>query len=721
MKTQKDNIIDIRNIRSLSGMNLLIPDYQRGYRWTRTQAKEMLDDFRDFISAGKNSNQTTDGFYCLQPIVVKPRTWKDSNDKVIEGYEVIDGQQRLTTLFLLLTAIFCKDDRNRNDAPDFKMFSISYQTRSDSKDFLENIGLNDSRSEKAYECIDFYHINQVFETFVSELNSDDKGGFDRSLVLLILGEEFVTPDEDDEDYECDEDDEVRKIDRARNVRVIWYEIGTDEKASAEDIFTRLNIGKIPLTNAELIKASFLKESNFGLVTAVKEKEQKAQQLGIALQQNKIAEEWNDIEHKLQREDFWYFLGASNFGKEYETRIEFVFDLMAEWNKECENYHTFNDFQNRIAKAGKKKAAENVWKTVKDYFRELEYWYSDHTLYHLIGFLIQCGDSIRDIMDLRFKILVDENGESFTVKLKKDEFIKVIEKKVEERMADIEDLDRISFGDKDKKDDKLHKVTKVLLLFNVLSAIESERSDIKFPFDKFKKESWDKEHIASQTDKDKQEVPNNNSDRVAWIDDMLYYFTGVRGKDAKDDSGKMIKDEGLKSEWVIAKVREYINSESKAVSQIKDEAKREQRQTELNLCIDLLKAKELSLLSVKQRSASGQKDEYDNLLKRLFRETRVYFEEDRIPDEDKDYIGNMALLNASINRSYGNAYFAIKRMHIRDKDSEGVFIPLTTKNVFMKYYSKRVDNMLVWTNDDAADYRSAIKEKLSRFLPKQDKK
>lgn len=720
MKIQKENIIDIRNIRSLSGMNFLIPDYQRGYRWTRTQAKEMLEDFREFISAGKNSNQTTDGYYCLQPIVVKPRIWKDSNDKEIEGYEVIDGQQRLTTLFLLLTAIFCKDDRNRNDAPDFKMFSISYQTRSDSKDFLENIGSNDSRNEKAYECIDFYHINQVFETFVSELNSDNKGGFDRSLVLLILGEEFVSPNEEDDDYECDEDDEVRKIDRARNVRVIWYEIGLEEKASAEDIFTRLNIGKIPLTNAELIKASFLKESNFGTFTATKEKELKAQQLGIALQQNKIAEEWNDIEHKLQRDDFWYFLGASNFGKEYETRIEFIFDLMTEWNKESENYHTFNDFQTRISNAGKKKAAENVWKTVKDYFRELEYWYGDRILYHLIGFLIQCGDSIRDIMNLRFKKVVNGNGESI-VKLKKDEFIDVMEKTVKARMDDIKDLDNISFRDQEKDKNKLHKVTKVLLLFNVLSAIESERADIKFPFDKYKKESWDKEHIASQTDKDKQEVPNNNSDRVAWIDDMLYYFTGIRDKDAKDDSGKIIKDEGLKSEWVIAKVEEYIKSESKAISHLKDEIKREQRQTELNLCIDLLKAKKLSILSVKQRNALEQKDEYDNLLKKLFRETRVYFEEDRISDEDKDYIGNMALLNASINRSYGNAYFAIKRMHIRDKDSEGVFIPLTTKNVFMKYYSKRVDNMLVWTNEDAADYRSAIKEKLSRFLPEQDKK
>lgn len=714
MEIQKDNIIDVRNIYSLSGINFLIPDYQRGYRWTRTQAKQMLDDFREFIQASESDSKVKDGYYCLQPIVVKPRTWTDSDENKIEGYEVIDGQQRLTTLYLLLTALFCKDSRNKDDVADFEMFSISYQTRSDSKEFLENIGKDEKRRGKAYECIDFYHINQVFESFKTELDNDSKVGFDRSLVKLILGEEFIIPDDDDDEDEYDDKDESnkdnRKTDRARNVRVIWYEIGSDENASAEDIFTRLNIGKIPLTNGELIKASFLKESNFGKVTAIKEKEQKAQQLRIALQQNKIAEEWNEIEHKLQRDDFWYFLGASDFGKEYETRIEFIFDLMANWNKDAENYHTFNDFQNRISQAGKKKAAENVWKTVKDFFRELEYWYNDRKLYHLIGFLIDCGESVSSLMKLRFKADTDGEGKT-TVRLKKDEFIEVIEDEVRKKMSDVTDLESISYPDS--------KITKILLLFNVLSVIESERTDIKFPFDKYKKENWDKEHIASQTDKDKSEVPNDNSDRIAWIDDMLYYFTGIREKDAKDEDEKVITDERLKAEWVVNRVTDYIASESQSISRIKDEIKKEKRTTEMELSSKLLRAKNLSMLTSKQRSVSRQKEEYDSILKNLFKETRVYFDEDRISDEDKDHIGNMALLNASINRSYGNAYFAIKRMHIKDKDSEGIFIPLTTKNVFMKYYSKRVDSMLVWTNDDATDYCAAIKGRLSRFLPKKD--
>lgn len=702
MDLHKENIIELRNIRSLSGLKFFIPDYQRGYRWTSTQALAMMNDFADFIETTRNNSKSAGDYYCLQPVVVKAKVWIDSNGNTVEGFEVIDGQQRLTTLFLLLTAIFYKDNRNREEVSDFNMFSISYQTRNDSQEYLDRIQEDTFRKQKAYECLDFYHICIVFESFISELSKKDVG-FDRSLVELILGEKITEADNDDEDEDKEAD---TAIDIALNVRIIWYEIGSGEKETVEKIFTRLNIGKIPLTNAELIKAMFLKESNFGTVTATNEKGQKAQQLGIKLQQNKIAEEWNMIEQKLQREDFWYFLGASSMQKDYDTRIEFIFDLMAGWNKDVETYHTFNYFQQRIRKAGKKKAAENVWKEVKDYFRELEYWYNDRTLYHLIGFLIERGNGIRELMQLREKTSIDENGFEITYILKKDEFLAKIEGKVCECMKGI-DLEELSFPNND--------ISKVLLLFNVLSVIENERSDIKFPFDKYKKESWDKEHIASQTDKDRGEVPQDNSKRIEWIDDMLYYFTGIREKDAKDSKGNDLREKDAKNDWVISHVKDYINSEKETSGKITDPDQRKEREMELNLISKLLRVKELSVFTSKQRSASGYKEEYDTLMKELFKKMRIYFNEDRMNEDEKDGLGNMALLNSSINRSYGNAFFAIKRMHIQDKDSEGVFIPLATKNVFMKYYSKRVDSMLVWTHDDATAYLDAIKKKVSRFI------
>lgn len=703
METHKENIIELRNIHSLSGLNFLVPDYQRGYRWTCTQAVEMLKDFSDFIQASNATGKTKEGFYCLQPVVVKPRCWIDKEGCLIEGYEVIDGQQRLTTLYLLLTALFCKDERNKEDVSDFKLFSIYYQTREDSRDFLQNISNMAYKAEKAYECIDFYHINMVFEAFMSELDNENKIGHDRSLVKLILDQDWRN-EEDEEDEEYEEENNTQPTDHARNVRVIWYEIGTEEKATSEDIFTRLNIGKIPLTNAELIKAMFLKESNFGKITARTDKEIQAQKLGIALQQNKIAEEWNYIEQKLQREDFWYFLGAGG-DKDYETRIEFIFDLMASRDKDSETYHTFNYFQNYIKQVGKKKAAENVWKSVKDYFRELEYWYNNRILYHLIGFLIENGRLISSIMNLRYKTKKDENGNELNVKLNKDEFHAAVHREVKGMMRGV-NLDNLRFPATD--------ITKVLLLFNVLSVIDNQHSDIKFPFDRYKKEKWDKEHIASSTDKDKAEVPKDNVSRIEWLNDMLYYFTGIRETDIVDsgDKGELSLN---KTEKMLLDVEEYIRHENELASSIRNDHLKQVRIEELCIVSDLLKARQLSLLSSKQRGARGQTEMYDNIMQHLFRTTRSYFNEDRLSEDDKDSLGNMALLNASINRSYGNAFFAIKRMHIQDKDSEGVFIPLTTRNVFMKYYSKRVDSMLVWTNDDAKAYAKAIKDKLSRYL------
>ena len=62
--------------------------YQRGYRWTADEVKRMLEDISEIPNDHK---------YCLQPIVVK---------KVNDYNELIDGQQRLTTLYLLMQKFY---------------------------------------------------------------------------------------------------------------------------------------------------------------------------------------------------------------------------------------------------------------------------------------------------------------------------------------------------------------------------------------------------------------------------------------------------------------------------------------------------------------------------------------------------------------------------------------------------------------------------------------
>ena len=60
------NLIELKSISDLQGMVFFIPSYQRGYRWTQQQVKDLLNDVNEF-------NDDNNGFYCIQPLVVKKR------------------------------------------------------------------------------------------------------------------------------------------------------------------------------------------------------------------------------------------------------------------------------------------------------------------------------------------------------------------------------------------------------------------------------------------------------------------------------------------------------------------------------------------------------------------------------------------------------------------------------------------------------------------------
>ena len=78
-----DNIqLEERLVGQIEG-EFYVPSYQRGYRWDETQVTALLNDV---YKNGENP-------YCLQPIVVR----KGDNGR----YELIDGQQRLTTLYII--------------------------------------------------------------------------------------------------------------------------------------------------------------------------------------------------------------------------------------------------------------------------------------------------------------------------------------------------------------------------------------------------------------------------------------------------------------------------------------------------------------------------------------------------------------------------------------------------------------------------------------------
>lgn len=637
------NNIDLKSIRSLSGLNFYIPDYQRGYRWSDSQAIQMLCDFQEFCKRIDNDNVRTGEYYCLQPIVVKEKSWiekqEDGSEVTVNGYEVIDGQQRLTTLYIILK---CLDSVCELLFPDFSLYTIKYETRQDfdSQKFLENIN---TTTAGANDFIDFYYMKLVFDGV--SLWFKNNSSIRASIAKVLLEEK---------------DDEEAEIDIAKNVRVIWYEAKDKNAASSIDIFTRLNIGKIPLTNAELIKALLLKRDNFVTTEA-------------SMKQLQIASEWNRMEQKLQDDSFWYFLYRSDNPFTYENRIEFLFDLMKDRTKDSEFYHTFNEFNIELDRLksekenGRKKfrndqaCIDKIWDEVKQVFQTLEEWYEDRTLYHFIGFLIEYKSDIKSLMNA-------------STTMKKSDFLNnFIKTEISNKLGKIK-VEELSFVD------SKNSVKQVLLLFNILTALKDKKSDMRFPFNKYKKEKWDIEHVCSQTDR----TVTDSKQRQKWIEDILDFFVG---SSIKEDVNVYIEQ-----------LKEQI-SRIDSTNEIQDQARKAALISECKL--------------VKEIDSLCKEDITDSEFDEAFKHVQIYFNENRV--SDKDNISNLTLLDQETNRSYGNAFFPLKRKRIIQNDELGIFVPIATKNIFLKYYSNRSSNLINWEESDAQDYLDNIKEFVSPYI------
>lgn len=596
------NEVQLKNIAQLSGMEFIIPDYQRGYRWTEFQVEQLLNDIYEFAKK-KNTAAEEEKYYCLQPVVVCKRGENQ--------YEVIDGQQRLTTIFIILKYL---ENVRKVLFRKFKLYSLQYETRPNSTAFLEQIN-TENKSIDSKDNIDFYFMQQVYDTVKKWFDPEENEQIENKKSEEIDPNEFILA--------LLSQDEIRP-----NVRIIWYEVTDDvkeHKATPVKLFSRLNIGKIPLTNSELIKALLLNYKNFPRAEVI-------------LQQIRIATEWNNIEQKLQNDSFWNFIFPSNNKIQYDNRIEYLFDLMKKRTKDSETYHTFNMVKDNF---DNKKDAENIWKDVKDYFLTLEEWYEDRKLYHLIGFLIEYGADINDLCNE-------------STKRDKDDFLSYIYRRIKEKSKKYFPLEELDYS-------QPQIVREVLLLFNLCTILAVQEAEMRFPFNKFKTEKWDIEHICSQTDK----YPTSYKEWVKWAEDLLTFWENTK-----------------KQQEMPGKIEEIIKS--------------------------------LKTLQKELEETKKIPDSNNPLFTLITDYIKKSYDDESL--ENRDNIANLTLLSSQINRGYGNAIFPIKRSTIIEKDKAGEFIPIATKNVFLKYYSENTGNLMQWTQTDANAYLEEIQKKLEPYAP-----
>lgn len=587
--------LKIKGLEDLYGKKFFVPSFQRGYRWTEDNVKKLLDDLSNFGENVKDKNID----YCLQPIIVEK-----NGDK----YNLIDGQQRLTTLLLILKKLKSE-----------KEYELEYDTKNN--ELISIINSEENSEDEKNNTIDNYYIIEAKNTIK---NFFDEYKEKKTKILKVINE--------------------------NRIKFLWYEIGEEDKSN--QIFARINDGKISLSNAENSKALLLKLEN----------NENGDE--FEFKQKTDAIKWDEIENDLENNEIWFFLTNQKVQYKYEkTRIDLIFDIYEkklqrkEKNKKKKDKkeikNVFDYIEEQIYEDTNSK--EKIWNDLKSIYECLREWYDDSELYHLIGYLICISEDkcINQITDL----ILDYENKSNKIKFKKGLYEKIRDKIKSEytgennkAVSDI--IDDLSYGDDNEK-----LIRKILLLFNVLSMIGTEE---RISFNKYKNEKWDIEHIYPVHDNiDEPEYKKNKEDLRKELYDFL-------DKTKIDDL-------------------EYISE---------DERKN------LKIYKEKLKDKNVLLEPIA-----------DNINK-IFSNVRP---------ETRHSLGNLTLLNASINRGYKNDMFVKKRKVIIDKvdksnneENKKFYILPCTERAFLKFYSPDIIQNNRWDENDATKYKNAIKNVLSKL-------
>lgn len=477
---QEENLpLSLRRIKNLKDLNFYVDSYQRGYKWTVHQVKALLDDIHDFTV------EEPDDYYCLQPIVVKKRMLDGA-----EFLELIDGQQRMTTIYLILAYL-----------EKHSFFHIEYQTRKGSAVFLKEhvfklkpfhgLSFNDYiHSCPQLNNIDNYHFFNAFQyihTWFSEKEVQNSAIRDQWLKKLL-----------------------------KHCKVIWYKVenqfnDADDRTQSIQIFQRLNQGKISLTNAELLKALFLHHLQDEVRPEV-----------FKIKQSEMANQWDMMEHKLQDADFWAFVCPHNQNNLY-TRIELLFDLLSEKydysnNKNSsekklekkQEYYTFQHFLKKVTHENLKHQGviSQLWKQIQQGFYRLNEWFENDNLYHLIGFIV--GEQIRSITELWKIAHAVDSRSAFENRLKEivaQHICKSFGFKFDSHGPLDVFFEDLNYGENNKE------IKSLLLLLNI-DLHRQQRT--RFPFKSFynPQAKWSLEHIHARNSKDlpKEQIQH-------WLDEQ----------------------------------------------------------------------------------------------------------------------------------------------------------------------------------------------------------
>ena len=592
-----------------------IPEYQRGYKWTEQQVEQLLKDTHEFETGGDN-----DLFYCLQNITLVE---KDGN------FNVVDGQQRLTTLTLLLSYF------NEFTLVENK---INYSVRETSNKFLQQITTNESNIVK--NVLE----SPNFEAFSKGTNFDYQDIYFMFTALRTMNKWFTVNNIDKNAF---------KTKLLNNVKLIVNRISGIEE---QELFMNLNAGRVHLDGSDLIRAI--------LITRVAKQEMEEYDSSevknvVRLNERRVRIGWelDEINTWWSRDEVKsYFKSFTNVETGEKETIKFnhekhpinlLYKLYAELKKEKSI---------RLAMFETKSTdALSLYVSIIDLHRTIKDWFEDREIYHFLGFLF----SLR-VVNFS-KIWEKWNSEKFT-RLDFINFLKGEIKKAvfgSESNEGAEENSGITFWLNKIKDYNsetptywkgIPELQKILLLLDIIEHSKEKEKGVPLPFLKplyFKNYKEDEEHIYPSTPFD---------------------ITEKKFKDLKDP---------MKS------IEDYLNK--------------------LNVGYEDDKLIKWDIKNVEwQDFTAEEKNEKLISLKNEIHQKRPI-----------NSIGNLVLLHLSINRGFGNDYYADKRICVINNTENGHYVRQHTLKVFVKQTES--SDLNDWTMQDITSNADKIYNVLSDFF------
>ena len=548
--------------------SFVIKPYQRGFRWKEDNVRKLLDDIKDnyatnekngfrgyYIDTGITETPSFDNngivdsdFYCLQTLTVS-RMIDNTNE-----WEVLDGQQRLTATFLIYSIL----DLFQADVKFETPYRLKYE-KNNTVPFILSEVLHKALKDYYYQLPNDQKPRKVLDNYINRrIDESEKSSFVDSFKTSVFNYLDINRPDEIGSYiidlyyikgaittiinYCFSQTRIKDVEAifnivARRMYFLWYDVTQqikEQNKTSEQIFAQINDGKIPLTNAELIKSMVLFEDSSCI---------KSDTL------LDYSRRWEALEQGLSEQELWAFVAEKgDETSDSATRIDFLLEVFALQRGKTGNasggdteYVLYDWFREYFKKINDRSVfAKNTIEGIENIFSRIQEWYEDTKIYHFVGLL-----SILQKMDLyelnvsREEMIKELLAEADNIK--KNEFEKQLREKIKKAYIDgakkgtpvQEIVDYINsptrndynikfaewFNYNDPKGKKL--IEAILWLMNVLEYVYADENGQKlqhrFSFHECFSGKWSLEHIFPQhpEDDDQEYINQLNQYKNAW--------------------------------------------------------------------------------------------------------------------------------------------------------------------------------------------------------------